>query len=287
MLPLIAIVGPTSSGKTSFSISLAKSLKKSSIVAEIVSADSRQVYRGLNLLSGKATKKEMSGIRHHLLDIANPKRVYSVAQFKIDAEKAIAGIHKRGHLPILVGGTGFYVDAITKGIVLPQVEANTKLRKVLEKKTLPELLSMLEKLDSFRTKTVDTKNKVRLIRAIEIATTLGKVPKVEIKPMYKVLTIGIDLPDDVLKKNIHTRLLSRMKAGMLREAKKLHNSGVSWKRMEELGLECRYCALYLQNNQPAGGKMTTLLSELELAIWHYAKRQRTWFKRDKEILWID
>lgn len=282
MKPLIAIVGPTSSGKTSFSISLAKSLKKSGIIAEIVSADSRQVYRGLNLLSGKVTKKEMGGIPHHMLDIANPKRVYSVAGFKKDAETAIDAILARGHLPILVGGTGFYIDAVTKGIILPEVKANPRLRKKLESLSLEILLKMLKKLDPKRAKDIDIKNKVRLIRAIEIATELGKVPSIKKKPKYKVLTIGLDLDDEVLKKNIKTRLVSRVKAGMLNEAKKLHDSGLTYKRMVELGLECRYASLYLQK------KITKeqLLSELEMAIWHYAKRQRTWFKRDKEIIWV-
>ena len=276
MPPLVAIVGPTSSGKTSFSISLAKSIKKSGIITEIVSADSRQVYKGLNLLSGKVTKKEMAGIPHHMLDVANPKRVYSVVEFKKDAEKIIDEIHARGHLPILVGGTGFYVDAVTKGIILPEVKANPTLRKSLSRLSVDKLFAKLQNIDPERAEGIDKHNSVRLIRAIEIATALGKVPKVQAKPKYKVTTFGIDLPDKELKKNIHTRLLARIKAGMLREAKKLHDAGLSYKRMEELGLECRYASLYLQK------KITKeqLLNELETAIWHYAKRQRTWFKRD-------
>lgn len=282
MKPLIAIVGPTSSGKTSFSISLAKSLKKSGIIAEIVSADSRQVYKGLNLLSGKVTNREMERIPHHMLDVANPKQVYSVAGFKKDAETAIDAILARGHLPILVGGTGFYIDAVTKGIILPEVKANPRLRKKLESLSLEILLKMLKKLDPKRAKDIDVKNKVRLVRAIEIATELGKVPSIKKKPKYKVLTIGLDLDDVVLKKNIKTRLVSRVKAGMLNEAKKLHDAGLSYKRMEELGLECRYASLYLQK------KITKeqLLSELEMAIWHYAKRQRTWLKKTDDIIWI-
>ncbi len=274
MKPLIAIVGPTSSGKTSFSISLAKSLKKSGIIAEIVSADSRQVYKGLNLLSGKVTKKEMAGIPHHMLDVANPKRVYSVAEFKKDAEKTIDAIHARGHLPILVGGTGFYIDAVTKGIILPEVKANPTLRKSLSRLSVDKLFAKLQNIDPERAEGIDKHNSVRLIRAIEIATALGKVPRVQAKPKYKITTFGIDLPDKELRDNIHTRLFARIKAGMIREAKKLHDSGVSYKRMEALGLECRYTALYLQK------KITKkqMLLELEMAIWHYAKRQRTWFK---------
>ena len=280
MKPLIAIVGPTSSGKTSFSISLAKSLKKSGIIAEIVSADSRQVYKGLNLLSGKVTKKEMAGIPHHMLDIVNPKRVYSVAEFKKDAEKAIDAILARGHLPILVGGTGFYIDAVTKGVILPEVKANPRLRKSLSRLSVDKLFAKLQNIEPSRAQDIDKHNSVGLIREIEIATTLGKVPSIKKKPKYKVLTIGLDLDDVVLKKNIKTRLVSRVKAGMLNEAKKLHDAGLNYKRMEELGLECRYASLYLQKNITK----EQLLSELEMAIWHYAKRQRTWFNRDKEII---
>jgi tRNA dimethylallyltransferase len=275
MPPLIAIVGPTSSGKTGLSIDLAREFKKQGIVAEIVSADSRQVYKGLDLLSGKVTKREMCSIPHHLLDVADPARTYSVVRFKRDAERAIAGIHKRGHVPILVGGTGFYVDAVTKGIVLPEVPANKTLRKKLEALSPEKLFAMLKKLDPARAKTVDSKNPVRLVRAIEIATTLGSVPPATAKPKYEVITIAIDLPDEELRKKIHIRLFARIRSGMIAEARRLHERGLSYKRMEELGLESRYVAMYLQ------GKITKadMLRELETAIWHYAKRQRTWFKK--------
>lgn len=275
-LPIISITGPTSSGKTGASIVLAKYLKKHNITCEIVSADSRQVYRGLDLLSGKVTKKEMGKIPHHLLSMVNPKKVYSVSDFKKDAEQAIDTVHARGNLPILVGGTGFYIDAVTKGIILPEVPPNTDLRRKLEKYSTEKLCETLKKLDLKRFKTIDTKNRVRLVRAIEIAKSIGSVPKIQSKPKYEVFDIYIDLPDELLKKNIHTRLLERIKLGMLREAKKLHDSGVSWRRMDELGLECRYVALHLQ------GKISKdeMIIELEKSTWQYVKRQRTWFKKN-------
>lgn len=285
----MSIVGPTSSGKTAVSIDLAKKLKKLGITAEVVSADSRQVYIGLNLLSGKATRDRVSsknlkletknwyseGIPHHMLDIVSPKKVYSVADYKKDAEKIIDEIISRGNLPVLVGGTGFYVDAITRGIVLPEVPPNKELRKKLEKLETKKLLAVLKKLDLARYREIDQNNRVRIIRAIEIAKSLGKVPKVKAKPKYDVETVYVDLPDDELKSKIHSRLLARIKAGMINEGKKLHDSGVSWKRMEELGLECRYVALHLQ------GKMSKkeMIEELEKSTWQYVKRQRTWFKR--------
>lgn len=274
---IMSIVGPTSSGKTAVSIEFAKKLKGLGITAEIVSADSRQVYKGLDLLSGKVTKKEMSGIPHHLLSIVSPKKVYSVSDYKKDAEKVIDEIIARGNLPVLVGGTGFYVDAITKGIVLPEVPPNKELRKKLETFETKKLLETLKKLDLKRYREIDRNNRARIIRAIEIAKSLGKVPKIKAKPKYDVETIYVDLPDEELKNKIHARLLARLKAGMINESRKLHASGVSWRRMEELGLECRFVALHLQGRIPK----KEMIEELEKSTWQYVKRQRTWFKKSK------
>jgi tRNA dimethylallyltransferase len=142
---------------------------------------------------------------------------------------------------------------------------------------------MLKKLDKTRAKYIDAKNKVRLIRAIEIAKALGKVPKItEARPMYDFIKIGLHLPPNILKTKIEKRLLERMKAGMLNEARKLHKQGLSWKRMRELGLEYRFVALYLQNKITK----TEMLEKLNIEIKKYSKRQMTWFKRDKEINWF-
>ena len=276
---LIVILGQTSTGKSDFAVRLAKKMN-----GEIISADSRQIYRGLDLLSGKISKKEMRGVPHYLLDTVTPKKVFSVAEFQKNAARAIRDINTRGHIPFLVGGTGLYIDSVVSGAVLPEVPPNPTLRKKLYAKSTPALFAMLKKMDPARSKTIDENNKVRLVRAIEIATALGKVPKIkQSESPYDVLKIGLILSDTELKKRIHTRLLKRFKQGMLKEAQKLHASGISWKRMNELGLESRWCALHLQ------GKISKqeMLSQLEIAIWHYAKRQKTWFKRDKETLWLD
>lgn len=274
----IVVLGPTSSGKSDLAVLIAKKFN-----GEVVSADSRQVYRGMDIGSGKVTKKEMAGIRHHVLDIADPRRSYSVSRFKKDAERAIQDIRRRGKLPILCGGTGFYIQAIVDDIILPEVRPNTKLRKELSNLSVDDLFERLTKLDPRRAKDIDGKNPHRLIRAIEIATELGTVPRLEVGvPKETVLEIGIETDDDILKRRIHTRLLKRMRHGMTAEVRRLHESGVSWKRLEELGLEYKYLALYLQ------GKLSKeeMLAELETAIWHYAKRQRTWFKRDDRIHWV-
>lgn len=178
----------------------------------------------------------------------------------------------RGNVPIICGGTGFYIDAITKGVIFPEVPPNLKLRKVLEKKSVIELFKILKKLDSARAKNIDAKNKVRLIRAIEIAKALGKVPKIkEIKSKYKFIKIGLYLPEDKLKKKIEKRVKKMFKDGLLKEIKKLKKAGVSDKRLKEFGFE------YFEPTEEK------VISE----TLKYAKRQMMWFKRDKEIKWLD
>jgi len=267
---IIVVCGPTATGKSNKAVSLALEHN-----GEIVSTDSRQVYKGLDVGSGKITKKEMCGVVHYMLDVASPVRTYSVAQFQKKASKHIEDILKRGKTPILCGGTGFYIDAIIYNTSFPEVGINNKLRKELEKKTTQELFKLLKKKDTRRAKEIDPYNKVRLIRALEIIETLGKVPKTSKKTLYQVEWIYLDFPDDILKGRIHTRLLKRMNQGMLKEARNLHAQGLSYPRMERLGLEYKYLALLLQN------KITKkeFLEQLASAIWHYAKRQRTWFKK--------
>ena len=273
---VIVIVGPTSSGKTAAAVVLARA-----IGGEVISADSRQVYRCMDIGTGKVTKKEMRGVPHHLLDVADPKRVYTASDFVRDGRAAISEIASRGRTPIIAGGTGFYIDALLGTMPLADVPPNKLLRKKLASWTAEKLGKKLKVLDPIRYRNIDLKNRVRLVRAIEIATALGKVPAQRKESIYDPLYIGIALPSPELKKKIHARLLLRMKQGMLREAKRLRKNGLSWKRMEELGLEYRYMARHLQ------GKITKteMLSELEKEIVRYAKRQMTWFKRNKDITW--
>jgi tRNA dimethylallyltransferase len=270
MQNIIVICGPTATGKSDFAVALAKKIK-----GEIISADSRQVYKGLDIGSGKITKKEMKGVPHHLLDIANSKRAFTVTQYQKLARNAIKSIVEKGKTPIVCGGTGFYIDAIICDTIFPSVKPNKKLRATLEKKSIEALSKQLEKLDPRRYALIDKQNKVRLIRAIEIATELGSVPPLDRAQQYDVEWHYLDFPDEVLKKRIHDRLLKRMKQGMVAEVKRLHEEGVSWKRLESLGLEYRYLALYLQDKL----SKADMLAQLEMAIWHYAKRQRTWFKK--------
>ncbi|MEK7152094.1 MAG: tRNA (adenosine(37)-N6)-dimethylallyltransferase MiaA, partial [Patescibacteria group bacterium] len=276
---LLVILGPTASGKSDLAILLAKKFD-----GEVVSADSRQVYKGLDIGTGKITKREMRGIPHHLLDVAHPRNIFTVTKWQRLAEKAIADIVRRGKLPIVVGGTGFYIQAIVDDINVPEVKPNKALRAQLEQKTAALLFTMLKKLDPRRAQAIDAKNPRRLIRALEIARELGSVPPLGVRrpTRYDVLQIGIATDDKVLKEKIRKRLVTRIKTGMVTEAERVHKEGLSWKRMEELGLEYRSLARYLQE------KITKkqMAEELTQAIWQYAKRQRTWFKKDKRIQWF-
>ncbi len=273
---LLVILGPTATGKSDLAVKLALKYK-----GEVISADSRQVYKGLNIGAGKITKKEMKNVHHWGLDIISPQKNFTVVDWKKLAEEKIKIILKRHKLPIICGGTGFYIQSIVDDIVLPEVSPDKTLRKKLQTKTLAELQNILKKLDSKRFESIDTKNPVRLIRAIEIATKLGSVPKLdEQKSPYEFLQIG--LKPENLKEKIHKRLLSRLKMGMVLEAQNLHKKGLSWKRMRQLGLEYRFLANYLNKKI----SKEEFIAKLEKEIFQYSKRQMTWFKRDKRIKWF-
>lgn len=287
---VVVIVGATSSGKTGLSIELARKFN-----GEVISADSRQVYRGFDIGSGKVTKKEMRGIPHHLLDVANPKKRFTAADFKRLGEKALVDIWSRGKLPIIAGGTGFYIDALLGEASLPQIPPDEKLREKLEKKTSSQLFVQLQKLDPKRATDLQKKNehnlKRRLIRSIELTHYQGS--SLILQPPHltedspwsgeEVLWIGLRWSDEDLRKRIHDRLLARMQQGLVAEVKNLHTKGLSWKRMEELGLEYRYVSRCIRD------KITKeeMLEQLETKIWQYARRQRTWFRRNEEIRWFE
>jgi tRNA dimethylallyltransferase len=276
---IIAVLGPTASGKSDLAVKLAKKFD-----GDIISADSRQIYKGMNLGSGKITRKEMKKIPHYLLDVASPKRRFSVAQYRKLALKAMDKIMDKEKLPIICGGSPFYLYSLIDGIITPEVSPNWPLRKELEKKSVEKLFSMLKKLDKERAKTIESKNKRRLIRALEIILTTKKgVPSLKKNPLpYPVLIIGIKRDPTELKALIRKRLKKRLKQGMIAEVEKLKQLPLSWKRLEEFGLEYRYVAQYLQ------GKITEkeMESQLQKAIENFVKRQMNWFKKDQRIKWV-
>ena len=286
---ILVILGPTATGKSSLAVKVARKFN-----GEIISADSRQVYKGLDIGTGKITEEEMGGIPHHLLDVVEPGTEFSVAEYKKLAEEKIEEILSKGNLPILVGGTGFYIQSIVDGLVLPEVPPNEKLRKELEEKPVDELFEILKRFDLERATAIyGSNNKRRIIRAIEITTALGKVPELKKDPKYNTLQIGLGIRDQInqnergstsfiLKKRIHDRLVERIETGMIEEGERLEKE-IGLDRMIQLGLEYKYLALYLKGDL----EKEEMIEKLEIAIGQYAKRQRTWFKRDERIFWFE
>ncbi len=276
---IIAIVGPTASGKTALSIDLATHFS-----GEVISADSRQVYRGMDLGTGKVTAEEMAGIPHHLIDIANPQTdTYTGADFERDAAAAITDITKRHHLPLIAGGTFFYLDLLRGLRSSAPVAPNELLRAELEQKTTAELSTELTTKDPRRAASIDHANRRRLIRALEVVAALGAVPEtIAINSPYDMLVLGIDVPVDILNERIHRRITERIDQGMIAEIATLHESGVSWEKMAGFGLEYRSIASHLR------GHLTTdeMVEELAAKTRQFAKRQRLWLKNDPTIVWL-
>lgn len=304
---VIVILGPTSSGKSDVAISLAKKFN-----GEVISADSRQVYRGLDIGAGKEPGKWnikrkvyiCQNIPHYMIDVASPRTLFNASTFKKKSEKIIADILHRGKIPIICGGTGFWIKALVDNVVYPEVAPDWKLREKLNKQSIEELFKILQKLDPQRAKNIDSKNPVRLIRAIEICKALGKVPTINchcegekrlkqsrdchaslaMTNSYNFLQIGIKIPKEKLYERISLRLKKRFSAGMIEEVEKLHfENHISWKRLESFGLGYKLIPQYLKKEITAKGN---LFEQIYLAEKNYAKRQMTWFAKDKIIVWL-
>jgi tRNA dimethylallyltransferase len=275
---VIAIVGPTASGKTSLSIEIAKKFN-----GEVISADSRQVYRGMDLGTGKVTAKEMDGIPHHLLDVADPMDIYTGVDFKRDATIALEKIIAQKHTPIVAGGTFFYLELLRGSMQAAPVEPNPAYRKTLERYTNDELVELLREKDSRRAENIDTHNRRRLERALEIIHTLGAVPEVtHSDSAYDWLFIGVDIPKETLHKNINTRLHTRLEDGMIHEVETLLENGVTPQRLDDFGLEYRFILKYIQEEI----SYAQMCEQIENKSRQFAKRQLTWLKRYPEIVWM-
>lgn len=275
---IIVVAGPTASGKSEIAIMLARRFN-----GEIISADSRQVYRGMDIGTGKVTRQERRLARHWMLDVASPRSQYSVAQFVKAARGAITDITRRGKLPIICGGTGFWIDALVYDLSLPSVKPDAKLRAQLQRLSTKQLFAKLEELDPVRASTIDRHNPARLIRALEIVMTTGQpVPPSHRSSPYNLLYLAISKSQKELNERIEKRLDARLRHGMIPEVKKLHANGIRWKRLEQFGLEYRWLARYLQGNVSKLDMRDGLLRD----IIAYSKRQLTWFKRNKDIKWV-
>ncbi len=317
---IVVISGTTASGKTKLAVKLARQFN-----GEIVSADSRQVYKGMDVGTGKdlgdyrleiqnpksqitnkskiqnhklqinpkfkTQRYKIVNIAHHLIDIVSPNTEFNLAKYQKSAYRAIDDILARGKLPIIAGGTGLYIQAIVDGYELSGGKPDKKSRAKLEKMPVDKLLAMLKKLDIKTAESLnesDRKNKRRLIRRIEIIKSPNKVERPQITPKYEALLIGLTHPMDVLEKRISKRLIERLeKENMATEVKRLHKQGISWKRLEGFGLEYKYVSLYLR------GKLSydEMVEQLRIAIRQFAKRQMNWFRRwekqGRKIYWVN
>lgn len=278
MNKLLVICGPTAVGKSSLAVAVAKEHD-----GEVVSADSRQVYKGLDIATGKITEEETKGVPHHLLDVADPRDNFSVADYKELADAAVTDIQELSKIPILCGGTGFYIQAVVDDLVLPDVPPNEPLREKLRSRSAESLFAELKDKDPRRAETIDENNPRRLIRALEIIEELGKVPKLDKSQRFKTLQIGLNMPDKELKQRIIKRTKQRFEDGIVEEAENLYKHGLSLERMRELGLEYGHLADYID------GKVNKeeLFKEVIHSDWQYARRQRTWFKKDERIDWYN
>ena len=272
---LIAIVGTTASGKSSLGIDLAKHYN-----GEIISADSRQVYRRLDLGTGKVTKEEMAEVKHHLIDILDLNQPFSVAHFQKLAYEVIDDVLKRGHLPFLVGGTGLYTRAVVEGYNLSDVPPDAEQRKMLESLDREELCSRFEKLGE---KVSDDEPARRLIRRLE---KLEKGVKSEnlSQPRYDVLQLGLTFDREELYSRIGIRLDQRIKEGMIDEVREVVKLGATPEFLEGLGLEYRLTYRYITGKYKS---FEEYREDLFKQIRHFAKRQMTWFRKEKNIVWLN
>ncbi len=280
--PLIVVLGPTASGKSTLGIVLAQHFH-----GEIVSADSRQVYHGLDIGTAKVTPEEQSLVSHHLIDVADVAETYTVAQFQQEAIAACNVILERGLQPFLVGGSPHYIQAVVDNLDIPAIPPQPALRAELEARPLTELLARLEELDPQSAAVIDRNNSRRVIRALEVCLTSGKPFSEQRRvatPLYRSLLLGIQWPRDVLYRRIDQRVDERMQQGMVQEVRNLLARGISHERLEALGLEYRFISRWLRGEFPSEQEM---VQRLKYAIHDFTRRQLTWFRKDSRILWLD
>ena len=277
---VVAILGPTASGKTGLGIRLAQHF-----AGEVISADSRQVYRGLDIGTAKVTAEEMQGIPHHLIDIVNIDTIYTASDFQRDADTAIADIKQRDKLPIVVGGTNFYVEVLRRTMQPAPVPPNYTLRNQLEQLSSEVLYTKLKQLDPRRAATIDPLNRRRLIRALEIADALGAVPpqlSSQLCP-YQMLLLGINRQKEELLDQFAARAINWLQNGLVEEVQGLLDIGVTRERLQEIGFEYTLVLSYLDGELDDESFVTAFVQK----NWQYAKRQLTWLKRDEQIHWVD
>ena len=278
MEKLVVIAGTNASGKSGLGIELALLYG-----GEIISADSRQVFKGLDLGSGKVTKEEMQGIPHHMIDVAKPNDFFSLKDFQTGAYEAIDDVINRGKIPFLVGGTGLYVNSVVDGYNLNGEKPDPKIRQKIYDLSIEEIKSRLKELNPSALERVDLNNKRRLERALERALT-GNGDELESVKKYDTLVLGVTWDRKVLYERIRERLDMRLSQGMIDEVKALREEGVTDEFLYKLGLEYRYILMYLRGEFES---YEAFYDKLFMEIRHLAKEQMTWFRKRKDIVWID
>ncbi len=282
MRKLIVILGPTASGKSALGVRLARKFK-----GIVISADSRQVYRGLDIGTAKITKREMRGVPHYLLSVASPQGQYSVSRYVRDVQRLLKRIP--ASTPVfVVGGSPFYIKALTEPISFSAVKPDLDLRRRLDAKSTNQLINLLTKLDPTRAKIIDRANRRRLIRAIEIALSqsppytrrgAGVVKKTE---DMRTIKLGLRVPRTKLYRKIDQRVDARIRQGMIREVRRLHAQGVSWKRLDAFGLEYRWIAKFLRGQL----ERAEMIARLKGDIHAFVRRQETWWRKEPDIIWL-
>lgn len=267
--PILCVAGPTASGKSARAVALAKEFD-----GEVISVDSRQVYRMLDIGTEKTSKEEMDGIPHHLIDILDPKDTYSAGDFVKDAERLIEEIRTRGKRPILAGGTHFYFDALLYGLP-EETEPDALLREDLEKRSNESLMQEIQARDPRRAERIDPQNKRRLVRALEIIATHGHVPERNLsEARYSVEWIVLNPERDELRSRIRTRLERALENGLIEEVERVR-AYVGDTRLNELGLEYRLVGEFLRGERSE----ESLLPSLSTKVWHYARHQKAWLRK--------
>ena len=282
---LISIIGPTACGKTSLAVEVARAMG-----GEILSADSRQVYRGMDIGTGKDLSEYGEGasrVPYHLIDIVDAGEKYNLFEFQRDFLEAYNGVNARGALPVLCGGSGLYVESVLRGYRLIPVPENPELRERLENHSLEELTAMLATYKVLHN-TTDVDTKKRAIRAIEIEEHYARTPQHEREfPLLSSLIIGLDVDREVRRSRISNRLKARLDEGLVDEVRKLLDEGVSPEQLIYYGLEYKFVTLFLMGAM----SFDDMYKGLETAIHQFAKRQMTWFRgmerRGLNINWID
>jgi len=279
---LLVILGPTASGKSTLGINLAQRYH-----GEIVSADSRQVYRGLDIGTAKVTPEERVLVPHHLLDVVEPDEIYTVSQFQQEAIQAIDAILGRVHLPLLVGGSPHYIQAVIENLAIPQVPPQPELRAQLEARSLEDLLAELERLDPQSASHIDRNNPRRIIRALEVCLITGQpfsTQKGVREPRYIPLLLGIQWSREELYRRIDGRIEERIRQGLVQEVQGLLEQGLTRERLESFGLEYRFVSRWLYGEIASKDEM---VQKLKYASHDFTRRQLSWFRKMTSIIWLN